>query len=322
MKKVVLRGTDLEISQIVLGTDVYGLTLSEEESFAMLDAYVELGGNALDTALIYSDWAPGEKSRSEKLIGRWMKARGNRNKLIVSTKGAHPPIGYMDISRLSRSDIEGDMERSLRHLQSDYVDIYWLHRDDTRLPAGEIMETLNDLVKTGKTRSIGLSNWTHERIGEANDYAKAHGLSEVVAGQIQYSAAEGVPANNDPTLVLMNEGEYAYYKQSGMAVFAYAAQAKGLFSKLDQGGVEALSSKAQDRYLSEENLRRFALLKELSGRYGASVGQLAIAAICSNRDFPTFPIVGCKNIPQLTESMGGAGITMEQSDIDRLLHRL
>ncbi len=318
MKTAVLPGTDMLSSVVALGTDSFGLTLPEKESFAMLDAYVAMGGNMIDTALSYSDWVQGEKSRSEKLIGRWLFKRGSRSRVLLSTKGGHPPMGHMEIPRLSRKDIESDIEKSLRHLGCDYVDIYWLHRDTGRLPVGEIMETLHDLVKVGKTRFFGLSNWTHERIDEANAYAEKHGLTRVIAGQIQHSVARGIPENNDPTLVLMNQREYAYYAKHHMPVFAYASQAKGFFSKLDAGGLQALGLKARTRYLSEDNLKRYALLKEFAGCYKASVGQLAIAALTSDRHVLTFPIVGCKTVEQLSESMSGADITLEQNDVDRL----
>lgn len=316
MDKKILRGTDLHLSPIVLGTDVYGLDLSEEESFAMLDFYMSEGGNIIDTALVYSDWAPGERSRSEKLIGRWLKKRGIRNNLIISTKGAHPEIGHMDEPRLSCKDIESDIDKSLINLGIDCIDIYWLHRDSEKADLAEIAETLSSLVRAGKTRYFGLSNWTGERINALNEYAEGHGLYKAVSSQIQYSIAKSLPENNDPTLVLMNDSEYKFYSDTKMPVFAYASQAKGFFQKLDKAGEEALSPKAKTRYLSEENKERYLRIKEVADSHGVGVGQAALAALICNRDFETFPIVGCKNLTQLGDTLKSAEVILSMEEIE------
>ena len=141
MKYIKLDGTDIKVSKLALGTDSMGEPMTEETSREVLDSFTEAGGTLIDTALSYNDWAPGEKSRSEKIIGRWLKARSNRHDLIISTKGGHPPMGHMDISRLSEKEIMSDIEQSLSNLGTDYVDIYFLHRDNENLPVAPIMET-------------------------------------------------------------------------------------------------------------------------------------------------------------------------------------
>lgn len=319
MERKKLAGTDLAVSPIALGTDVYGLVLSEEEAYGMIDAYMHLGGNVIDTALVYSDWEPGEKARSEKLIGRYLKKSGNRAELVISTKGGHPVPGHMEVSRLSEKEIRSDMEKSLINLGVDYVDIYWLHRDAADADIAEICHTLDALVKEGKTRYIGMSNWTAKRIGEYNAYAKEHGLARVFSSQIQYSIAKSIPENNDPTLVLMNDEEYAFFKQNKMPVFAFASQAKGFFQKLERGGIDALSEKASTRYLSEENLQRFERVKKIASEHGISCGEAALAALISNTDFETVAIVGCKNTAQLTESLSAAEANISQAEIDYIV---
>ncbi len=316
MDKKILDGTKLSLSPIVLGTDVYGLELSEEESFSMLDFYASEGGNVIDTALVYSDWAPGERSRSEKLIGRWLKKTGIRNEVIISTKGSHPEIGHMHVPRLSRKEIESDIDKSLIHLGIDYIDIYWLHRDSEKADLEEIAETLDSLVKGGKTRYFGLSNWTGDRINALNEYAEAHGLNKAVSGQIQYSIAKSLPENNDPTLVLMNDCEYSFYRDKKMPVFAYASQAKGFFQKLDKGGEASLSPKARERYLSEENRKRYLRIKDVADNRSAGVGQVALAALIYNPDFETFPIVGCKNLSQLDDTLKSAEVVLNREEIE------
>lgn len=297
-----IKDTDLNAAAIALGTDVYGSVVSKEDSEELLNTYVELGGNIIDTAKIYADWYPGEKSRSEKLIGNWMQNKKNRDKLIISTKGGHPPRENMSLSRLSKKELTFDIEASLRHLKTDYIDIYWLHRDDKAILACEIAETLNEFLKSGKARYIGLSNWSCERVSEMKKYCP------VIASQIQYSLAEPNYENNDPTLEIMNEKEYEYYKKSGLCVFAFASQAKGFFSKMDKGGVDALSEKARERYLNEKSLETYKKIKKLSIETGYTVGELVTGLLVNNSDFHTIPIVGCKNTVQLKESMAGGSI--------------
>lgn len=314
MKYVTLNNTDLAVSQIALGTDVYGATVNEAESFEMLDYFTKNGGTVIDTAAGYSDWIEGEKSRSEKLIGRWLENKG-RESIIISTKGGLPRHETPDISRLSPLEIRADIEGSLKRLRTDYIDIYWLHRDDKSKQVDELMEELHSFVKEGKARYIGVSNWTHDRIEKANSYAKIHNITSLAASQIQYSIAYANAEKNDPTLVAMNEDEYKYMKENKMNVFAFASQAKGFFSKMEKGGIEALSQKARDRYLNEQSVGVFERLLCVSEKTGHSVGQLVTAVLCNRRDFITIPIVGCKNIGQLRESMSGADICLPDDTI-------
>lgn len=318
MKYDILKGTTDKISRIALGTDVYGSALDSGMSISLLDNYCELGGNVIDTASVYG----GEDEHiSEKLIGKWLKSKHNRDKLFISTKGGHPKTSDMSISRLSRKEIESDIDSSLKNLGVDYIDIYWLHRDDASIAAGEIMDTLNTLVKKGKTRYIGMSNWTCERINEANEYAEKNGYAKLISSQIQYSPARAVIENNDPTLVLMNDNEYDYFSNHDLSVFAFASQAKGFFSKLANGGIAALSEKAKDRYLSDTNLKIFENIKTVAENHNATIGETVIASLIYNGAFQTIPIIGCKNLTQLKDSMNGADVNLSQEECDFILLR-
>ncbi len=150
MQTIPIPNTALTPSVLCLGTVSIGATLDRETSFDMLDKFFEHGGTFIDTAKIYSDWIPGEKSRSEKVIGAWIKERKNRERVILATKGAHPELSSMHIPRLSKVEITADLEASLRHLQVDYLDLYWLHRDDPACPVAEVLETLSGLVRAGQ----------------------------------------------------------------------------------------------------------------------------------------------------------------------------
>lgn len=159
--------TDLMLSSICLGTASLGSTISKSESFRLLDEFAELGGNFLDTSLNYADWECEIKSVSEKTIGEWLKQRKQGNKIIVGTKGACP--NQERFFRLTREDIIHDLHNSLNNLQTDCIDLYWLHRDDPTQPVELIIDVLQEQVEAGKIRYFACSNWTVGRIQEAKN---------------------------------------------------------------------------------------------------------------------------------------------------------
>lgn len=300
----------ISVSSIILGTDYYGSTVSKSDCFRLYDMYADCGGNHIDTAHLY---VGGE---SEKILGEWIKGHG-RDGIYVATKGAHPPLDNMNASRLTGKDIRADLEESLTNLSLDYVDLYWLHRDNPSADIAEVMETLNELIKEGKIRSIGCSNWKGERIRQANEYAQKHHLKGFSASQIKWSlAATRIGYADDPTLVEMNDTELEFYKESGIPIAAFASQGKGFFSKLYNGGIDSLSDKAKDRYLCEDNLRRYEAVKQLAEKYNTSVGAIAVAWIASHTDVTAMPIIGCKNEAQLADSLKAANITLTQNEIE------
>jgi len=200
----------LTLPKIAIGSDILGSpALPEKDAHILYDIYKDAGGTCIDTARMYADWLENGKNASETCVGNYIKSRNNRSELIISTKGGHPVLGQMDIGRLSKEDLTYDLDQSLKYLQTDYVDIYWLHRDDVSRETSDIMETLNSFIKDGKVRFIGVSNWHMSRIREANKYAAESRLHPLVSSQIQWSLAK---SNNelfgDPTLVCMDETEY------------------------------------------------------------------------------------------------------------------
>lgn len=315
-----LKNTDLKVSKIALGTDSYGTLVDEALSFKMMDKYVELGGNLLDTAECYANWIPGGAHASENTIGKWMKARNNRHDLVISTKGGHYPPGKRP--RLGKEEILADLDGSLKRLGTDYIDIYWLHRDAPDMSVEPIMDTLAEAVKQGKVRHIGVSNWTYLRLDAANAYAEKMAYPKLVASQIQFSAATPNVEKNEPDLVLMNKNEYEYFKNSDLSVFAFAAQAKGFFSKYDAGGRKALSEKAEKRYYNEKTLYAYECVKKISREHGCSALAAALAAVLNVRDFGTVGIVGCKNIAQLEDSMSAKDIALTKDEITFIVKNL
>ena len=298
-------------SVLCLGTVGLGFDFSQKQSNEILDAYVELGGNFLDTARVYGDFAGGVCGISERAVGNWLAARRNREQIIVGTKGGHPELSAMNVGRLDRENLSDDIRRSLDDLMVDQVDIYWLHRDDVSRPVGEILETLNGFLQAGYTRFIGVSNWTTARIREANAYAAAHGMTGFCANQPQFSLARQ-EVMTDPTLYQMDREMYEFHVETGMPCVPFSSQAKGFFIKLHDGA--EISDGAKRRFDFPGNRVIYARLLALSEETGYSVGALSLAYLTCNR-FDIFPIVGVSRLSQV-ESLreaGDARISLEQA---------
>ena len=299
---------------IALGTMDFGGRIEESRAREFMDAYVEIGGNFIDTARIYGDFARKIQGGSEQVIGRWMEDRHCRDKIVLGTKGGHPDPATMHTGRLSRGEILDDMRRSLDNLRTDCVDIYWLHRDDPTRPVEDILESLTTLVEQGMTRYVGVSNWRTERIVEANASAARHGLVKLYANQPQFSLARQVVVEDD-TLCQMDSQTYAMHVKENLPCVCFSSQAKGFLSKLAQGGEAILPDKARRRYLCEENLAVFERCRALSAQTGYSVNAIALAWLTS-QPFPTFPIAGVSKMEhiQALREAGDAVLTAQQRD--------
>lgn len=299
-------------SKILLGTAYFGDTISESDAFAIMDRYYALGGRHIDTARLY---VQGE---AEKVIAKWIKSR-KPEELFLSTKGAFPLAETPDVSRLSENEIRYDLELSLKALELDCVEFYWLHRDDESIPCETIIDTMNKLKKEGKIKHFGASNWNYYRIQAANEYAKANGLQGFEASQLRFSPAVIAPQGNaDRTLVDMTSESFDYYANVKMPVCAYASQAKGFFSKMDSIGENGLSPKSKDRYLCSENLERLDMIRQLARKYNCSIAACVCACLCSLSSPDVFPIIGGSNIKQIEDSMSGADIIIDKQELRNL----
>lgn len=316
MESITLTGTDITTGKIALGTATFGLNIDENECGKIMNEYLENGGSIIDTALVYTDWAPGERSRSEKIIGRWIKSYSTRNSVIISTKGGHPNLNAFDVPRLGEHDIISDLEKSLKNLMTDYIDIYFLHRDDVNKDVGEIMETLNKIVLSGKARYVGLSNWKPSRIAQAAAYCRKHKISMPVASQIQFGIAQPNSDMIDPTTEYMTKEAYDFYKKEKMTVFSFSSQSGGYFFNLNENGQP--NNMTYDNPLSRKKLK---MLNEMTKKYNCSKAALIIAALGANSDFVTIPIIGPSNTNQLRASMDGLRLKPENKDVAELLKR-
>jgi aryl-alcohol dehydrogenase-like predicted oxidoreductase len=302
-----------KVSVIAMGSTGLGYEFSQRQVNDFLDAYVELGGNFIDTARVYGDFGGEVCGIAERAIGNWMAARHNRGDMFIGTKGGHPRLKTMNVGRLDGESLKRDISDSLDALMCDKVEIYWLHRDDERRPVGDILETLNGFISDGLTCGIGVSNWKPARIREANDYAAKHGLVGFSANQPQFSLARQDMVE-DPTLCPMDEEMYAFHMETGMACVPFSSQAKGFFIKYHEGGEAALSDKARRRFMTDYNMGIYDRLARLSAETGYSVGALSLAYLTC-QPFDTFPIVGVSRMSQVEalREAGDAVISVEQA---------
>ena len=310
--------TDLVVSSLCLGAGSIGSAIPKDDAYRLLDQFVDLGGNFLDTAEIYANWLPVEKSISEKTLGRWMQSRRNRDRLIVATKGAHPRLETMHISRVTERDIVIDLDASLRNLRTDCIDLYYLHRDDPNKPVSEILDIMETQVKQGKIRYYGCSNWQPERIRRAQDYAHSSGGQGFVANQMLWSLAKLNWDNTpDKTIAEMSPAMHTLHRSSGMAAIPYTSQARGFFHKLAKGPADSLPDSVSGSFLTPENLERYKRVELLSAHTGLSITQVVLGYLRSH-PFPVIPIVGCHSIVQLRDSMSAQNTILNRDQVTYL----
>jgi aryl-alcohol dehydrogenase-like predicted oxidoreductase len=285
-------GIDKSISRLVQGT-VMVSSKELDKSFALLDAVFQSGCNTFDTAHVYGN------GDNERTVGRWIHERGIREQVVVIGKGAHPNI---DRKRVTPFDITADIYDSLARFKFDFVDLYLLHRDDPSVPVGPIVEVLNEHLAAGRIHAFGGSNWTHERIREANEYARAHGLVPFVVSSPQFSLAEQVKEPwPDCISVSGPKGEpaRAWYAEQGMPLFTWSSLAGGFFSgrftrdNLDSFE-EYLDKLCVQAYCYENNFQRLDRAKTLAEEKGVTLPQIALAYVM-HQPVEVFALVGCRS---------------------------
>lgn len=299
-KRIQIKNTTLSLCPIGFGTANAGIAWDSEEAFKMLDLYVELGGNVIDTARIYNDWVDGEIGRSERVIGDWIKYRGGHEDLVIVTKGGHPPLENMKISRLSKEDMTEDLNKSLEALGIKCIDLYFYHRDDLNRPVSELIETMQDFVREGKIKYYGCSNWTTSRIKEAMDYAKSKGYRGFVANQALYNIGSSyMNPYPDETLVTMDEEMLDFHKTSDVLAMPYFSLCSGFFTKLETLGEDAVKDSP---YYTEKNLKLAQHIKELAKERNISLTQVIMGFLLT-QDQPMCALAGASRDSQLKDFM-------------------
>ena len=309
MKTFYFEPLQTKLSAICMGTADFGkYNLDDPLSFSLLDTYLGLGGNWIDTAHMYADWEPGEKSSSERQLGRWFKNRGGRHDVLIASKGAHPDLETMHISRVNPEGIVHDLEEGLFLSGLDYFDLYYLHRDDENMPVSTLIDCLEEQVKRGKIRAYGASNWRGARIAEANAYAKQKGYQGFTASQILFSAATpNVTPDPNDTLIRIDKTEHAFYTASNMLLTGFTSQAKGYLTKR-AAGLPVNDGVAQT-YDSDVNNRILALVQDIAAAHSVSVTAVSLAYLYS-QPFPAVPVLGCKSVAHIEDCMKHSDFTL------------
>ncbi|RYG47343.1 aldo/keto reductase [bacterium] len=294
-------------STICLGSCGFGSDIPTEDCFRLLDRYVELGGNLLDTAHCYDFWRSGGLGKPERVIGEWIRRSGAS--VALATKGGHPdggPAYPRPDDFLSAQRISLDVSESLERLGIETIDLYYLHRDDGKTSVGEIVDALNAEIEAGRIRSLGASNWSVERITEANAYAKENGKVGFAAVQNQWSL--GVPSwtiADDPTLRYVVDSEVPAFQGLGVTLFPYSATSNGFFGT---------DGRAGDAFRTDANRDRLARVQTLASQLGVSPNQIALAWLL-NQPLPVVPIIGTKSLAHLQDAFEAAEVPLSS---DRL----
>jgi aryl-alcohol dehydrogenase-like predicted oxidoreductase len=305
MKYGYIAGLQKPISRLIMGTMIYSPG-DMHFTCAMLDSFVSQGGNTLDTAHVYGD------GDSERAVGEWMRLRGNRAEMVIVGKGAHPDEQG---PRVNPAAIANDLEVSLDRLGTDYIDLYLLHRDDPTVPVGEIVTCLNEHYKAGRMRAFGGSNWSHQRLQEALEYALAHGLVPFVASSPNFSLA----VMNEPpwpgTISATGEGR-DWYREQQFPLLAWSSQAQGFFT--GRAAADNYSDTEMVRvWYNAENFERLARATALGEQKGVSANTIALAYVLC-QPFPTFALIGPRTIEETRTSIGALEIALTPEELQWL----
>jgi len=285
-----LGNTELDVFGLCLGGNVFGWSADEGASFEVLDAYAAAGGNFVDTADTYSAWVAGHVGgESEAVLGRWMKARGNRDAIVLATKVAKKP----DRRGLSAANIRTAAEESLARLGTDYIDLYYAHEDDPNVPIEETLGAFDALVREGKVRYIAASNFSAPRLAESLAVSEREGLARYVALQNHYNLVERT--DYESTLAPLLERE-------GLAGLPYFGLARGFLAGKYRPGAEVDSVRAGGvtAYRNERGYKVIEALDQIAAAHGATVAAVSLAWLAAQ---PTIaaPIASARTVQQLAE---------------------
>ena len=309
MKKILIADKKLEVANVCLGAMNFGTTTDKKSAYEVLDAYVERGGNFIDTSNNYAHWA-GTGDESETLLGEWLRDRGCRDRVIIATKVGFDRHG--EGAGLRREQIEYWCDQSLKKLGTDYIDLYYAHVDDPDTPLEETLEAFDSLIKKGKVRVLGGSNYDTWRFHEANITAKTKGFTpySVMQQRFTYLHTRGDVAPKYPFNEFVSRERMRYLAKQGMPLVAYSCLAKG--------GYEAPERMPAENITGE----RLETLKKMASEKGVSPTALVVAWL-TNLDrvegFPTvIPLFASSKVAHFTENLDGADIPLSDGELDIL----
>ena len=287
-----LANTDLTVYPLCLGGNVFGYSADKENSEAVLGFYADNGGNFIDTADMYSQWAPGHiGGESERIIGDWMAKRGNRQKMIIATK-----VSKLDTRPgLKATNIKAACDESLKRLKSDYIDIYYAHQDDLDTPIEESLGAFDELIKAGKVRYIAASNFTPERLQESLDISKANGLSSYIASQDQYNLMERE----------YEKGLMPTIEKNNLSQIPFYGLARGFLTGKYRPGVSVESVRASgvaSNYANERGWNLLSKLDQIAKDKKTTVAAISLAWLRAQPTVAT-PIASATKLEQIKEIM-------------------
>jgi len=316
MIKKLLKGTELAVSPIALGTTSFSSPLDDGQSGKLMDDFIASGGNFFDTANCYGRWLSDGLPHCEMALGRLVKARNNRHDIIISSKGAHPIFNTMHIPRMSEKEVLFDLEDSLKNMQTEYIDLYFLHRDDPSKDVSEIMTMLNKFIKSGKIRYIGCSNWSAERISAANEFCAKENLQPFVVDQNLMNLAKVNPETLTGSFQTYSDEKTIELYNGGLTAMPYSSQAGGLFTKMCQADFMENNKYKHLRhsYLNDETLKRSERVNEFAEKNGYEPTQIALAWLI-NQSFTCIPIVGSNTPERLDDAVKATEIKFTKDEI-------
>lgn len=309
MEKRILGKTDLNIAPVVFGGNVFGWTIDEQKSFEILDQFIESGFNFIDTADVYSRWVPGNKGgESETIIGNWLKKHNKRHDVIVATKvGSDMGQG----KSLKKDYIINEVEHSLARLQTDYIDLYFSHFDDETTPVEETLSAYETLIKAGKVRWIGASNFSADRLRESLIYSNEHDLPKYQVYQPGYNLfdREAFEQEHEKICLEYDLGVVTYYSlASGFLTGKYRSE-DDLKKSQRGGGVK--------KYLNERGFRILKALDDVADKHQVEQASVALAWLIYHPSI-TAPIASVTDLSQLKSFTEAANLKLTPQDISLL----
>lgn len=308
MHTVPLGNTGVLVSPLCLGTMHFSTRDDEGSSFKVLDSYIDNGGSFLDTANSYSFWIPGCKGgESEALLGKWMKHRGNRSQLFVATKVGFPYSGTQ--FGLSPKAVQSECHSSLRRLGIDTIDLYYAHVDDRSTDMQDTMQAFDDLVRAGKVRFLGASNFLTWRLEQARWVSKLGGFRHYCCVQQRHSYLRPKPGARFDPQVVANEELFDFCRSTRMSLLAYSPLLGGFYNRDDKC--------LPPQYVGPDTYGRLAVLREVAAELNATAGQIVLAWLCRENP-PVIPVMGASTVSQLKENVASLNIDITPGHIERL----
>ncbi|WP_318615701.1 aldo/keto reductase [Sporosarcina sp. YIM B06819] len=302
MRSIHIDNVEQAITGLVMGTDYFTPDIMDNVT-EVLEDYIKIGGNILDTAFVYAG------GKSEQAIGIWMEENKRRDDVLLLTKGGHPNEHGPQINKTA---IDEELKISLDRLRTDSVELYALHRDDPTVPVGEILEILNEHVEAGKIGAFGGSNWSIERLQEANDYAKKHGLVGFSFSSPNLSLAKA-QAPYWAGCVSVDDSILAWHEQSNLPILSWSAQARGFFT--GRFTPEDRSNENLVRvFYNDANWERYRRAEQLAKEKGVETIQISLAYVL-NQSFPTAAIIGPQNHKEMVSCREAANLVLTEDEI-------